>query len=110
MNTQNAHTRPRIPPDRHTSLMKLLSSVGPYRRDQLRKQLLSGAQSCCDEADSLRRSNSAFRSATGFPRTELLTLPSTRPTTPEGWESEAAILQAMAEIVSTFRPTFPNPN
>ncbi len=95
-----------IPSERLQSLMALLPLFGPYRREQLRQRLLSAERACEDEASSLRRSNAAFASSTGF-RPDVLPLPSTRlPTTPEGWEAEAAIYGEMAEVVRTYRPDF----
>ena len=103
MQTTPSH---RIPPDRHQSLVALLSQLGPYRRDQLRQRLLSAARACTDEAASLRRSEAAFASATGVPKSSL-PLPCSRlPTTPEGWEAEASAYAAMADVVSAYRPAF----
>ena len=95
-----------IPPHRHQSLLTLLNQLGPYRRDQLRLRLLSASRACTDEADSLRRSDAAFASATGLPKSRLPLPATSLPTTAEGWEAEATTYAAMAELVSTYRPTF----
>ena len=96
----------RIPAHRHQSLIALLNQIGPYRRDQLRLRLLSASRACTDEANSLRRSDAAFASATGLPKSSLPLPSSSLPTTAEGWEAEANTYAAMAEVVSSFRPTF----
>ena len=97
---------PPIHPRRHDSLLVLLSTIGPYRRDQLRLRLLSAARTCLDEAAALRRSRAAFASRTGLPLS-VLPLPSTSlPTSPEGWETEAAVYEQMAEVVRAYRPDF----
>lgn len=87
-----------VPTERLASLQALLAEYGPYRREQLRKQLLSAAQQQRDEADHLRRSADAFR------RTSALRAATARPAQrPEMFEQEATILEGMATYVASYR-------
>ena len=78
--------------ERVTALNALLAQYGPYRRDQLRLSLLSAAEQARDEADHLRRHNSAFTRATGRPPLPLMA-PARSPRTPDDFEAEAAQLE-----------------
>ena len=90
-----------VPAERLASLQSLLVEYGPYRREQLRKQLLSASEQQRDEADHLRRSAAAFRRTA--PLRQLRAADIQSPPTPELCEREAAILQQMATYVANYR-------
>lgn len=91
-----------VPTERLTSLQALLVDYGPYRREQLRKQLLSAAQQQRDEADHLRRSADAFRRTAALREGRAATARSA-PQRPETFEREATILEVMAAYVASYR-------
>lgn len=77
-----------IPKQQQDALTQLLKTFGPYRREQLRKQLLAAAEASRDDAAH----------AASIPHAWTSPLV---PQTAAGWSHRAAIFERMAEIVRT---------
>jgi hypothetical protein len=95
------HPSVQVPAERLASLQALLVEYGPYRREQLRKRLLSAAQQQRDEADHLRRSADAFRRTAALRKLRVSTAHPAQQR-PEVFEQEATILEGMAAYVASY--------